>query len=76
MWRVLPVMLAFAFFSNFTYALIGSVLRHWLAGPVVNGVATGARLQAFNRVMAGALLLTSVWMVWSGSGLAPTGGGA
>lgn len=74
--QVLPVMLAFAFFSNFTYALIGSVLRHWLAGPVVNGVATGARLQAFNRVMAGALLLTAVWMVWSGSGLAPAGGGA
>jgi threonine/homoserine/homoserine lactone efflux protein len=74
--QVLPVMLAYGFFSNLTYALIGSVLRHWLAGPVVDGVASGARLQAFNRVMAGALVLTAVWMVWSGSGLAPAGGGA
>ena len=73
--QVLPVMLAFAFFSNFTYALVGSVLRHWLAGPVVDGVASGERLQAFNRVMAGALVLTAVWMVWSGSGLVPAGGG-
>ena len=74
--QVLPVMLAYGFFSNLTYALIGSVLRHWLAGPVVDGVASGARLQAFNRVMAGALVLTAAWMVWSGSGLAPSGGGA
>jgi threonine/homoserine/homoserine lactone efflux protein len=72
--QVLPVMLAFAFFSNFTYALIGSVLRHWLAGPVVDGVATGARLQAFNRVMAGALVLTAAWMVWSGSGMSTAAG--
>ena len=75
-WQVLPMMLAYGFFSNFTYALVGSVLRHWLAGPVVNGVASGARLQAFNRLMAGALVLTAAWMVWSGSGLAPAGGGA
>jgi threonine/homoserine/homoserine lactone efflux protein len=74
--QVLPVMLAFAFFSNFTYALVGSVLRHWLAGPVVDGVASGARLQVFNRVMAGALVFTAIWMVWSGSGLAPASGGA
>jgi threonine/homoserine/homoserine lactone efflux protein len=74
--QVLPVMLAFAFFSNFTYALVGSVLRHWLAGPVVDGVASGARLLAFNRVMAGALVFTAIWMVWSGSGLAPASGGA
>jgi threonine/homoserine/homoserine lactone efflux protein len=74
--QVLPVMLAFAFFSNFTYALVGSVLRHWLAGPVIDGVASGARLLAFNRVMAGALVFTAIWMVWSGSGLAPASGGA
>jgi threonine/homoserine/homoserine lactone efflux protein len=67
--QVLPVMLAFAFFSNLTYATIGSVLRHWLAGPVVDGVASGARLLAFNRVMATALLLTAAWMLWSGLGL-------
>lgn len=73
--QVLPVMLAFAFFSNLTYALVGSVLRHWLAGPVVDGVASGTRLQAFNRVMAGALVLTAAWMVWSGSGMAAPGSG-
>lgn len=71
--QVLPVMLAFAFFSNLTYALVGSVLRHWLAGPVVDGVASGTRLQAFNRVMAGALVLTAAWMVWNGSGMAAPG---
>lgn len=71
--QVLPVMLAFAFFSNFTYALVGSVLRHWLAGPVVDGVASGTRLQTFNRVMAGALVLTAAWMMWSGSGMAAAG---
>ena len=61
-------MLAFAFFSNFTYALVGSVLRHWLAGPVKGGVATGGRLLVFNRIMASALLLTAGWMLWSGLG--------
>jgi threonine/homoserine/homoserine lactone efflux protein len=71
--QVLPVMLAFAFFSNFTYALVGSVLRHWLTGPVVDGVASGMRLQTFNRVMAGALVLTAAWMMWSGSGMAAVG---
>ncbi|OGB26955.1 MAG: lysine transporter LysE, partial [Burkholderiales bacterium RIFCSPHIGHO2_02_FULL_66_10] len=39
--QVLPLMLAFAFFSNLLYASVGSLLRHWLAGPVVDGVATG-----------------------------------
>ena len=72
--QALPVMLAFGFFSNLTYALIGSVLRHWLAGPVVGGVASGARLQAFNRVMAAALVLTAAWMFWSGSGMATAAG--
>lgn len=59
---VLPVLLAFAFFSNFSYALVGSLLRHWLAGPVENGQATGRRLLAFNRLMALALILTAGWM--------------
>ena len=54
---VLPVMLAFGFASNFTYALIGSLLRGWLA--------QGDRLLWFNRVMAAALTLTAAWMVWS-----------
>ena len=54
---VLPVMLFFGFASNFTYALIGSLLRGWLA--------QGRRLLWFNRVMAAALVATSAWMVWS-----------
>ncbi len=58
-------MVAFAFFSNFTYALAGSVLRHWLAGPVVNGEPTGARLVVFNRLMATALVLTAGWMLFN-----------
>lgn len=67
--QVLPVMLAYAFLSNLTYAAIGSLLRHWLAGPVVKGVPSGARLLAFNRLMALALVLTAVWMLTSGMGL-------
>lgn len=66
---VLPVLLAFAFFSNFAYALVGSLLRHWLAGPVVDGQPTGARLLVFNRLMALALVLTAAWMLLGGAGL-------
>lgn len=66
---VLPVLLAFAFFSNLSYALVGSLLRHWLAGPVVNGQPTGARLQVFNRLMALALVLTAAWMLLGGASL-------
>jgi threonine/homoserine/homoserine lactone efflux protein len=66
--QVLPLMLAYAFFSNLLYASVGSLLRHWLAGPVVDGVATGARLLAFNRVMATALVLTAGWMLMTGLG--------
>ena len=57
---VLPVMMAFAFASNLTYALVGSLLRHWLAGPR----GTGQRLQWFNRVMAAVLAATAVWMLF------------
>jgi threonine/homoserine/homoserine lactone efflux protein len=71
--QVLPLMLAFAFFSNFTYALVGSVLRHWLAGPVVGGVATGSRLLVFNRFMATALVLTALWMLVTGAGMGTPG---
>lgn len=63
--QVLPVMVAFGFTSNLTYALVGSLLRHWLAGPVVHGQATGQRLVVFNRTMAAALVLTAVWMLVS-----------
>jgi threonine/homoserine/homoserine lactone efflux protein len=71
-WRygqVLPVMVFFAFTSNLTYALVGSVLRGWLAGPVVNGQPSGGRLRWFNRGMALALVLTAWWMLMAG--LAP-----
>ena len=55
---VLPVMLAFAFASNLSYALAGSLLRDWLAGPL----DSGRRLVWFNRVMAGVLVVTAIWM--------------
>lgn len=56
---VLPVMMFFALASNLTYALIGSLLRHWLAGPE----GSGRRLLVFNRTMAVILVLTAVWML-------------
>lgn len=52
---VAPVMLVFAFISNFTYALVGALLRDWLA--------RGARLLWFNRAMAAVLVLTAAWML-------------
>ena len=55
---ILPLMLAFGFFSNLLYALIGSLLRHWLSGPD----NTHQRLRWFNRLMAGVLVATAAWM--------------
>jgi threonine/homoserine/homoserine lactone efflux protein len=49
------VMVVFAFTSNFTYALIGSLLREWLA--------QGRRLVWFNRALALVLAGTAAWMV-------------
>ena len=49
------VMVVFAFSSNFTYALVGSLLRQWLAH--------GSRLLWFNRILAAVLVLTTAWMV-------------
>ena len=57
---VLPVMLAYAFASNLSYALAGSLLRDWLSGPA----GTGRRLMWFNRAMAAALVVTAVWMLF------------
>ena len=54
---VLPVKVVFGFVSNLTYALVGSLLRDWLA--------QGRRLLGFNRLMAAALVLTAGWMAWS-----------
>jgi threonine/homoserine/homoserine lactone efflux protein len=51
---VLPVLLAYAFFSNLAYALAGSMLRGWLA--------QGQRLAWFNRAMAAVLVITALWM--------------
>jgi threonine/homoserine/homoserine lactone efflux protein len=50
----LPVMVTFGLASNLAYALVGSLLRQWLA--------TGARLLWFNRCMSGVLVLTAIWM--------------
>ena len=58
----LPLMLAFGFFSNLLYAAMGALLRDWLSGPVVEGVATARRLRWFIRAMAGVLVATACWM--------------
>lgn len=57
---VVPVMLAFAFASNLTYALVGSLLREWLTGPE----GSGRRLVMFNRTMAAVLVVTAIWMLF------------
>jgi threonine/homoserine/homoserine lactone efflux protein len=49
------VMALFAFGSNFTYALVGSLLRQWLA--------QGRRLLWFNRVLALVLVGTGLWIL-------------
>jgi threonine/homoserine/homoserine lactone efflux protein len=49
------LMVGFAFTSNFTYALVGSLLRQWLA--------QGRRLLWFNRVLALVLAAAAVWML-------------
>ena len=49
------LMVFFAFTSNFSYALMGSLLRTILA--------RGNRLLWFNRTMALVLLVTAVWML-------------
>lgn len=56
--QTLPVLLAYAFLSNLTYASMGSLLRQALS--------QGNRLLVFNRVMAGALALTALWMLVAG----------
>lgn len=52
---VCTVMVGFAFSSNFVYALIGSLLRQWLA--------QGSRLLWFNRALALVLVVTASWML-------------
>jgi hypothetical protein len=55
-------MLAYAFFSNLAYAVMGSTLRQWLSGPTVDTGPSYRRLLAFNRTMAALLLATALWM--------------
>jgi threonine/homoserine/homoserine lactone efflux protein len=52
---ICALMVGFAFTSNFTYAVAGSLLRDWLA--------QGARLIWFNRFLAAVLAVTAAWMV-------------
>jgi threonine/homoserine/homoserine lactone efflux protein len=52
---ICAVMVGFAFTSNFTYALVGSLLRQWLA--------QGRRLLWFNRLLALVLVATALWML-------------
>ena len=52
---LLPIMVVFGFVSNLTYAVAGSMLRHWLAH--------GRRLLIFNRCMSAALVATVLWML-------------
>ncbi len=52
---VTAFMVFFAFTSNFAYALVGSLLRGWLAH--------GQRLLWFNRILALVLVVTAAWMV-------------
>ena len=52
---ICAVMMVFAFTSNFVYALVGSLLRQWLA--------QGSRLLWFNRALALVLVATAVWML-------------
>ena len=52
---ICAVMMVFAFTSNFVYALIGSLLRQWLA--------QGSRLLWFNRALALVLVVTASWML-------------
>ncbi|MEY3613866.1 MAG: Cysteine/O-acetylserine efflux protein [Pseudomonadota bacterium] len=52
---LLPIMVAYGFVSNLTYAWAGSMLRHWLS--------QGRRLLMFNRCMAVALIVTVLWLL-------------
>ena len=53
-----PLLLGFALASNLSYALVGTLLRQWLADPEHGG----RRLRWFNRCMALVLLVTAAWM--------------
>ena len=46
----------FAFASNFSYALIGALVRNWLL--------RGKRLLIFNRILAALLAATAIWTLF------------
>lgn len=52
---LLPIMVAYGFFSNLTYAMAGSMLRNWLSHS--------RRLLMFNRCMSVALVATALWVL-------------
>ena len=56
---ILPLMLAFGLVSNLSYALMGTLMRQWLADPEHGG----RRLRWFNRSMAAVLVATAAWML-------------
>ena len=56
---ILPLMLAFGLVSNLSYALMGTLMRQWLADPAHGG----RRLHWFNRGMAAVLVATAGWML-------------
>ncbi|MDW8335551.1 MAG: LysE family translocator [Tepidimonas sp.] len=70
---VLPVVVLYAFCSNLAYAWVGAALRHWLAGPWVDGRPSGRRLRRFNAAMAAALAVTALWMALGPVGDVPAG---
>jgi threonine/homoserine/homoserine lactone efflux protein len=51
---ILPILAFYAFVSNLSYAVMGSLLRDWLQ--------QGRRLVWFNRFMAAVLVVTAAWM--------------
>lgn len=50
------VVMFFAFASNFSYALVGSLVRNWLLH--------GKRLLIFNRILASLLAATAIWTLF------------
>jgi threonine/homoserine/homoserine lactone efflux protein len=50
------VVMFFAFASNFSYALIGALVRNWLL--------QGKRLLIFNRILAALLAATAIWTLF------------
>jgi threonine/homoserine/homoserine lactone efflux protein len=50
------VVMFFAFASNFSYALVGALIRDWLLH--------GKRLFMFNQILAAILAVTAIWTLF------------